>query len=146
MANLSSIQTLTELSIRASEQAVTRLGQANQEHARAVDKLKVLQNYHQSYAQQMQMEMAKGLNLGAYHNYVGFLASLEQAVNQQQQDVARKLQQVELQRREWQHCERQRLSYATLRDRMLQQQQQQANRREQKLNDEFAERSFRRML
>lgn len=146
MANLSSIQTLTELSVRASEQAMARLGKANQEHSQAMEKLNILQDYHQSYARQLQQDMSNGLPLNQYHNYVGFLASLEKAVAQQQMEVARKLNQVEQQRREWQQCERKRLSFSTLKNRIQSHQQSLENRRDQKLNDEFAERSYRRVL
>ena len=146
MALKSSIHTLSELSARQSEEAIARLGRANQNFTQAQEKLKILQEYQQNYALRMQQDMANGLNITHYNNYVGFLANLEKAVAQQQREVAVSQSVVEQHRREWQECERKRLSFETLKTRAHTRQHRIDNLREQKLNDEFAERSKRVLL
>ena len=146
MANLSSIHTLTELCTRQSEEAVVRLGQANQNHHNALEKLQILKDYHHNYAERLQDDMANGLNMNHYNNFVGFLSNLEKAVAQQEREVSLSLYVLEQQRNEWQQYERKRLSFDTLKSRAVKKQQNIENRREQKLNDEFAERSKRIIL
>lgn len=146
MASISSIHTLSELSARQSEEAIARLGKANQNFTKAQEKLRILQEYQQTYAIRLQQDMANGLDISHYSNYVGFLTSLEKAVAQQRHEVAVSQYLVEQQRLEWQQCERKRLSFETLKTRAHTRQVRIDNQREQKLNDEFAERSKRVML
>lgn len=123
-----------------------RLGKANQNFTKAQEKLRILQEYQQTYALRLQQDMANGLDISHYSNYVGFLTSLEKAVAQQRHEVAVSQYLVEQQRLEWQQCERKRLSFETLKTRAHTRQVRIDNQREQKLNDEFAERSKRVML
>ena len=146
MASISSIDTLSDISRRASEEAIARLGQANQNLQKAQQKLSILHDYHQSYKQRLQHDMQSGLTISHYNNYVGFLANLEKAVDQQRREVAMSEQIVEQHRAQWQLCERKRLSFETLKTRANSQRLIKENRREQKLNDEFAERSKRSFI
>ena len=146
MASGSALQTLTDLSTRQSTEAATRLGLANAAHAEAIQKLQLLLDYRQTYAQRLQQDMRNGLQMLNYHNYQHFLSALDKAVEQQQQAVQRQLHQVEQQRQAWQHCERKRLAFATLNTRTHNRKLIQEQKREQKLNDEFAGRQQERPI
>ena len=138
MASVSALQTLNDLTARNSAEAAARLGQANAAHADALNKLQFLVEYRHSDAQRLQQDMSMGLSMSNYHNYQHFLSSLDKAVVQQQQAVDRQLRQVQQQQREWQHCEQKRLAFTTLINRAEHRRFQQEQKREQKLNDEFA--------
>lgn len=141
MASITAIQTLTDLCVRQAEEVATRLGQANAQHNKSLQKLQLLKDYRQSYAQKFQDEMGLGLGMSHYSNYLCFLANLDKAVAQQNQEVALNQHILDQLKREWQETERKRLSYETLKSRYQTKQIAADNKREQKLNDEFAMRS-----
>lgn len=141
MANLNAIQTLTDLAARQSEEAATRLGQANNATAQAQQKLELLQEYRKSYADQLQAQMAQGLSMSGYSNFQKFLSTLDQAIAQQMQTLQNSHHLVEKHRNEWQLSEKKRLSFNTLTQRAEQAQLRKETKREQKQTDEYASRA-----
>lgn len=140
MANLNAIQTLTDLATRECEEVAIRLGQANQAREQAKQKLELLEDYRQGYAQQLQEQMAQGVTLGGFSNFQKFLASLDHAIAQQKQLVQNSELVVNKYRSEWQQSERKRLSFKTLTQRAEINQQRKENKYEQKQTDEHASR------
>jgi flagellar FliJ protein len=140
MTKLNAIQTLTDLAARECEEVAIRLGQANQAREQARQKLELLEDYRNSYAQQLQDQMSQGLNLSGFSNFQKFLASLDHAIAQQKQLVQNSELVVNRYRGEWQQSERKRLSFKTLTQRAEISRQRKENKYEQKQTDEHASR------
>ncbi|HWT70872.1 MAG TPA: flagellar export protein FliJ [Oxalicibacterium sp.] len=142
MANPSALETLIELAVRDSDEAAKRLGKCVATAAEAEQKLELLKQYREDYAQRFQQNLTSGLSANGYHNYQVFLAKLEQAITGQQQVVQDAHQRVERERSAWQACERKRMSYDTLATRAQKAQQVKENKRDQKQMDEHAARQL----
>lgn len=142
MTNAKVISKLTELSARESDQVAKRLGQANLQHAQAEEKLKLLSQYREGYAAQLQQQMGQGLTVIDFNNTQQFLLSLDQAITQQDRMVQYSLQRVKTEHGQLQAAERKRLSYDTLEERCKQTLRNDEKKREQKQTDEFAARKY----
>jgi flagellar FliJ protein len=142
MANPSALETLIELAVRETDDAAKRLGKCMAAAAEAEQKLTLLTQYREDYAQRFQQNLTSGLSASGYHNYQVFLAKLEQAIAGQQQLVQDAHQRVERERSAWQACERKRMSYDTLATRAQKAQQVKENKRDQKQMDEHAARQL----
>lgn len=146
MANINAIQTLIDLTTQQSEAAATRLGLANKARSEAQQKLTMLEEYRNEYAQQLQDQLSQGLSSGGYTNFKQFIAKLDQTIYQQQQIVHNSLYPVEKHRADWQASERKRLSYSTLTKRAETALRHKENKHDQKQTDEHASRIKMRRL
>jgi flagellar FliJ protein len=146
MANINAIQTLIELCSQQSEEAATRLGLANKTRTEAQQKLSMLEEYRNEYAEQLQVQLSQGLNAVGYSNFKQFIATLDQTINQQKHVVQNSLILVENHRTDWQASERKRLSYSTLTKRAETALRHQENKHDQKQTDEHASRIKMRRL
>lgn len=140
MANPSVIETLIELTSQQSEEAAKRLGHATRNSEQAQEKLDLLLQYRQEYADRLQQQMSQGLNMAGYANFQSFIHGLERAIAQQTVALQQTRRQVEQERTSWQQHERKRLSYGTLVQRAQQEALRKASRYEQKQTDEQASR------
>lgn len=141
MIRLDAIQLLTDLITQQSEEASLRLGRAISALDAARQKLVLLEDYHKSYADQLQLRLSEGLNVSSYYNFQAFMLTLANAINQQQQQVQKCQHVVDVERKAWQEHERKRLSYDVLHQQAKTELKNQANKREQKETDEYAARN-----
>ena len=146
MATINAIQTLIDLSTQQSELEATRLGLANKARTEAQEKLSMLEEYRNEYAERFQQQLAQGLSSGSYINFKQFIATLDQTIIQQQQIVQNSHHRVEKHRADWQESERKRLSYSTLTKRAEIALRHKENKRDQKQTDEHASRVKMRQL
>jgi len=146
MATLNAIQILINLSSQQSEAAATRLGLANKTRTEAQQKLSMLEEYRNEYAEQLQTQLSQGLSSAGYNNFKQFIATLDQTINQHKHVVQNSLILVEKHRIDWQASERKRLSYSTLTKRAETALRHQENKRDQKQTDEHASRIKMRRL
>lgn len=140
MANLKAIQTLTDLSAQQAEQAATRLAKANQVKQQAEQKLHLLIEFRDSYVERFKSQTTHGLSVSAYQNYQKFIASLNNAIHQQQQIVHNNTLLLMKLKTEWQLQERKKYAYQTLGQRAETQLLHLQNKREQQQCDEQASR------
>ncbi len=138
MASSHALATLMELVERELEQAAERLGHANRTLMEAEEKGGMLYGYRQDYVDNFATMAGKGLPKEAYGNYQNFLGKLEQAIQGQQEVIVNARYQVEKERELWQEVQRKKLSYEVLIKRQEKKAHQQAQRKDQKMMDEYA--------
>ncbi len=140
MANQSAIQTLVELASKEVDEHAKRLGIAIRAHEENEQKLTLLMQYREDYANRCQQDLSTGLTTQGYQNFRVFLNKLDDAIDGQRGIIKHSIKHVDAERSAWQAAERKRMSFGTLEQRAQQQAQQQAVRREQKETDEYASR------
>jgi flagellar FliJ protein len=142
MADISALNTLIELATTEVDDAAARLGRAVRAAEDARQKLSLLGNYRDDYAQRFQHTMANGFTPMAYRNFQGFMDKLDQAINGQQQVVRDAEYRVEQERSNWRESERKRISFDALATRAKTAADQKVAKREQKQTDEQAARKL----
>lgn len=140
MAKPSVLPTLIELATRESDEAAKRLATALRAHEEARQKLDLLLGYQRDYAERCQTSLAQGMSATQFSNYRAFMQKLDQAIAGQDRVVVDALARVDQARAAWCAAEQKKLSYATLNDRACKEQLRIDAIREQKQNDEFANR------
>jgi len=141
MASKSALDTLIELASAETDEAARRLGNAIRATERAEKKLELLQKYRDDYSSRFQARMTQGVSPMGYRNFQAFIGKLDEAIAGQQQVVLDAEQGVTREKGAWQESERKRMSYDTLASRQLRQELKLENKRDQKLNDEYAARA-----
>lgn len=142
MATSSALDTLIELASKESDEAAKRLGRCMKAVEEAEQKLALLTQYRDDYADRFQQSLSTGLTAMGYHNFQLFMDKLEQAISSQQLVLRETHLRVERERAAWQVSERKRMSYGTLANRALKARQQAESKRDQKQTDEHAARLF----
>jgi len=141
MAHPSALDTLIELAQRESDAAATRLGAALKAVDEAEQKLQMLLGYREDYAARLDAAQATGITPFAYHNFIAFVAKLDNAIGGQREVLKHAQYKGELEKAAWQESERKRLSYRTLTERAAAEALKAENKRDQKMMDEHAARS-----
>ncbi|OSM94569.1 flagellar export protein FliJ [Lonsdalea populi] len=137
---------LRELAQQEVDDAATLLGQIRQSHVQAQRQLDMLLGYEDDYRVQLQQTMSSGINSSNWYNYQQFIKTLELAIEQHRKQLAVWAQRLDQAMKAWQ-AKRQRLNaFETLKERAAQELLVRENRRDQKLMDEFAQRSSLRKL
>ncbi len=134
------LHTLVELAEKESSQLAIRLSAAVRAHQEQAQKLTLLLQYREDYAQRYEQGLSSGLGITHHQNFRDFLYRLDEAIDGQRLLANQAESQALVERNAWQDAERKRLSFDTLVQRAQQQQQQMSERRDQKANDEFATR------
>lgn len=136
--------TLRNLAQEAVEQAAQRLGQARQAQQAAEQQLTMLLNYQDEYRQKLNSTLSGGMESSRWQNYQQFIATLEQAIEQQRQQLLQWGRKVDHAVKQWQDHQQRLNAYDTLHTRAQNAELQLENKRNQKLMDEFAQRSTQR--
>jgi len=145
MAKLTSLPTLIDLATDGVDKAGKLLQQLTAERSNAEQQLSMLQTYRQDYAERLQKATESGLSASNYHNFRQFIATLDEAISQQNRVVAQIASKLEAGRQQW-HAEKRRLSsYEALRAREARQQAMRDNRTEQIASDEISANLYRRL-
>ncbi|HEY9279633.1 MAG TPA: flagellar export protein FliJ [Eoetvoesiella sp.] len=145
MAKHSSLNTLIDLAKNDADEAAKQLQRLAGSRDDAQQQLSTLQVYRQDYAERLHRATETGLSASNYHNFRQFIATLDEAISQQNRVVAQLDLKLENGRKQW-HAEKRRLSsFETLLSRQVQQQTVRDNRNEQRANDEISANQFRRI-
>ncbi|MAL01983.1 flagellar export protein FliJ [Neopusillimonas maritima] len=144
MAKNSALTTLIDLTKDKTNDVAKQLQNLTSSRQSAHEQLETLHTYRQDYAQRLQQAMTTGLSAANYHNFRQFIATLDEAISQQNKVVAQIDANVELRKKEWVDQKRQLSSYETLLSRQERQAAQRENRIEQRTNDELSMNLFRR--
>jgi flagellar FliJ protein len=145
MREHSSLPTLIDLAQNQADDAAKALQLLTTEKSKAENQLQALHDYRLDYAQRLQQATEGGLSASNYHNFRQFIATLDQAISQQNKVVAQIDQKIEAGKQRW-YAEKRRLSsYEALQSRHTRQRIAQENRKEQLASDETSAALYRRM-
>ncbi|MDS1141137.1 flagellar export protein FliJ [Pusillimonas sp. SM2304] len=145
MAKHSALPTLIDLAQNGADEAGKQLQLLMNERNNAETQLSTLQVYRQDYAERLQKATENGLSASNYHNFRQFIATLDEAISQQNRVVAQIDSKLEHGRQRW-YSEKRRLnSFEALQTRQTQQQLVRDNRAEQLVSDEFSANMYRRV-
>lgn len=142
MTNKPPLTILIELAQSKTDEAARRLGQLQNAHTSAADKLQMLVEYRQEYLDQMQQQMRGGLSAAQLRNFQNFIATLDGAIAQQRALTLQADGRLTHGRTDWQYTKRRLSSFDTLADRAYQQNLLILNKRDQRDSDERAARQF----
>lgn len=137
---------LRDLAQDGVEQAAQQLGQVRQAQQAAEQQLSMLLNYQDEYRQKLNCTLSEGMGSASWQNYLQFIGTLEQAISQHRQQLVQWSEKVERAVKQWQDKQQRLNAFETLNTRALTAEQMLENKREQKLMDEFAQRSSQRNL
>src|SRR5690606_3912637 len=144
MASMSSLNTLIDLAKDGADKVGKQLRQLTSERNNAETQLSTLHDYRLDYANRLQKATETGLSASNYHNFRQFIATLDEAISQQNRIVAQMDAKIEQGRQQW-YAEKRRLSsFEALQTRQSHQQQLRNNRHEQLASDEVSANLYRR--
>lgn len=141
--NQSSLNALIELATEKRDAAAAELGALHGERARSQSQLDALIAYRAEYGERLARAMAAGLSMHRLDNDQRFLASLDEAIAQQEQIVANSEHRLADGKSQWQDRQRRLKSFDALAERRRVSDARREARREQQDNDEAAGRSSR---
>lgn len=136
------LATLIELAQSNADEATRRLGQLQNAHTSAAEKLDLLHQYRQEYQDQLQVHLQDGVSAAHLRNFRQFICTLDTAIEQQLALTTQADTRLAHGRTDWQHTKRRQCSFDTLAERLHQQEVTSLNRREQRDCDEHAARQF----
>ncbi|CAI0790045.1 Flagellar fliJ protein [Serratia quinivorans] len=146
MKSQSPLITLRDLAQEAVEQATQQLGQVRKAQQAAEQQLSMLLNYQDEYRQKLNNQLSGGMESSNWQNYQQFIGTLEQAITQHRQQLTQWGEKVESAVKHWQDKQQRLNAFETLHTRAQSAQLQLENKRDQKLMDEFAQRSAQRNI
>lgn len=132
------LKPLLNLAQQRNDAAAKILGQLNQQHQSATDKLNLLIKYKQDYEARFQILMRNGLDKAALRNFQNFINRLDEAIAQQRELINQSILSVQAGRAEWLDARRQMQSFEMLEQRHEADIHKRAEKAEQKLHDEYA--------
>lgn len=140
MATLSALNTLIDLANKAADEAAKVLGVALTAGEEARQKLELLMQYRNDYADRCQNDLSAGMSATQFNNFQVFMHKLDHAITGQQKVVADSQMRIAQARTAWQACEQKKMSFVTLADRASKEDARRELWRDQKQNDEHAAR------
>jgi flagellar FliJ protein len=140
MATTHPLETLQTRAEDATTIAMTKLAEMLAGLRDAESRLAMLVRYRDEYREKMNKSSQGGVSIVELNNFRTFLARLEEAVAQQQADVAHWQTAAECSREAWRGADRQARSYGVLNERRHERSASAAARGEQKQSDELAAR------
>lgn len=144
MTNAASLGVLIDQAANDTEAAFRQIQTTTGELHRAKQQLSELYGYRTDYTQRLQSTSQTGLSSSNYQNFRRFIATLDQAIMQQNGVVAQIETRLERERNQWRAHKRRLNSYEALRARNLCQQRARENRMEQRASDEISSNLARR--
>lgn len=144
MTKKPALNLLLDVANDAVDAAAKVMKTAAHERDKASEQLELLHNYRLDYAQRLAQSGQGGLTATNYLNFQRFLATLDDAISQQNSIVAQSESRLEAGRQQW-YAEKRRLgAFETLHTRQKQQLAVLESRREQRASDEIAANLYRR--
>ncbi|MBA1277361.1 MULTISPECIES: flagellar export protein FliJ [Pseudomonadaceae] len=129
-----------DMAERAERDAAGQFGQGQTQLSQAETKLGELRQYFSDYQQQWMSQGSQGVSGQWLVNYQRFLSQLESAIAQQQRSVDWHRNNLDKLREQWQQRRARLDGLRKLVDRYIQEARTAADKREQKLLDEFSQR------
>ncbi len=133
---------LIELAQTKTDEATRRLGQLQNAHTSATEKLEMLVQYRKEYLDQFNGQMQGGLPSAHVRNFQNFIATLDGAIEQQRALTLQADTRLGHGRSDWQNNKRRLTSFDTLADRVRQQEIIATHKKEQQDSDERSARQF----
>ncbi len=143
MSHTLPLATLIELAQNRTDEATRRLGELQNAHIGAAEKLEMLLQYRQEYYDQFQVQMRDGVSSARWRNFQHFIGMLDDVIEQQRELAIQADAKLEDGRSDWRQSKRRLTSFDTLADRVHQQEVAALDKQEQRDNDEHAARQFR---
>jgi len=140
MASPSALNTLIDLAHKETAEAAKQLGLALRVGDEAVQKLDLLLQYRNDYAERCQSNLTSGISTTHFNNFQMFMQKLDHAISGQQKVVNDTQLRIAQARAAWQACEQKKMSFVTLAERANKEQSRRELWRDQKQNDEHAAR------
>lgn len=138
MPRSSALDTLTDLTREAVENASLSLARSRRNQQQAQGQLNTLQSYRQEYSHRLQQTMQEGMEPASLLNYQAFLRSLDDAIDRARQSLGEQARQVGQHQQHWLEQQRKLNSYDTLVNRRVQAEQLRDSRSDQRLTDELS--------
>jgi len=138
MATHSSLAILIGQAKSEADAAFRHLQQLTSDRQNAQNQLSALRSYRQDYASRLQNASEEGLSASNYHNFRRFIATLDEAIVQQNGLMAQIEQRIQIGLQNWQARKRRLNSYEALLDRENRERRARENRSEQRANDEIS--------
>ncbi|HUH88905.1 MAG TPA: flagellar export protein FliJ [Pusillimonas sp.] len=134
---------LIDLARTDMDDAARRLAQLVEARRGAEQQLEALHSYRKDYAERLLQETKTGLTASNYHNFRQFIATLDDAISQQNTILEQMDAKLRTGQESWKAEKRRLSSFETLQTRQLRQEAVHESRREQRMNDEISARGFR---
>ncbi len=131
-----SLQPLVHLAQQKNDAATKKLGQLNQQHQTAQEKLDALQQYRKDYQVKFQEEAKAGMSPVDMKNFQDFIGRLDQAIRQQTSVIDKTKAGVQTGRSELMDTTRKMKSFDTLAQRHVEAEKKIEAKSEQKIQDE----------
>lgn len=138
MAKLFPLQPLVNLAQQKNDAATRKLGQLNQQHQTAQDKLDALQQYRKDYQAKFQEAIQGGMEPADLRNFQDFINRLDEAIQQQQGMTERTKNGVQTGRHELMDTTRKMKSFDTLAQRHVEAEKKLEAKSEQRIQDEHS--------
>lgn len=140
MGKSRTLNMLVDLARNDTDEAARELAQLFKSRQEAEQQLEALHSYRLDYAERLQQVSKTGLTASNYHNFRQFIATLDEAISQQNKILEQLDARLQQGRDSWQAEKRRLSSFETLQTRQLRQQAVLESRREQRLSDEISTR------
>ena len=131
-----SLQPLVNLAQQRNDAATKKLGQLNQQHQTAQEKLAALQQYRKDYQLKFQEAAKSGMTPDDMKNFQDFIGRLDQAIQQQSAVIEKTKANVQNGRSELMDTTRTMKSFDTLAQRHVEAEKKQEAKNEQRTQDE----------
>lgn len=135
------LTTLKDLAQREVEDAASLLGEMRRGCLRAEEQLKMLLDYQHEYRVSLSNDITQGIASSRWINYQQFIQTLEKAIAQHRQQLARWNEKVDQALNVWRQKKQRLRTWQTLQDRQTTAALLAENRLDQKKMDEFAQRA-----
>lgn len=132
------LQAVLDLARQRTEAAAARVSVQSARRAEAEQKRELLARYHADYWERMQRSQRSGVSMAMLRDFQAFVAKLEFAIRQQEEDVARAHAAWQAAQDEWLEMRRKQQALEVLEARHLTSELERDARREQREQDEFA--------
>ena len=142
MAAPSALSLLIEQAQERVDEAARILAKHISQRKASQDKLQMLQTYRQEYQQRLEGSAREGVAPHELLNFRDFIAKLDTAITQQENEVGYWDETVQASQQNWLGEQRKLKSYDVLDKRRVSQAQDKENKLQQKQNDEFSMNSY----
>jgi flagellar FliJ protein len=138
------LEPLVKFAEERREAAAQELQRHRAQLTQAEEKLRQLQGFLADYQARLGQTAVQGVSVQTLIDFQQFIGKLEVAIRSQSEDVVRCRQHWENAQEVWMERERELKAYLALRDRHDREELRKDNRRDQRMQDEFAQNSQRR--
>lgn len=144
MPDRKQLEFLENMAAEQADAQAVQLAKARQQLAAAEKQLEMLKKYMGGYRNQLGEKLGASMNVEMLRGHQRFMVNIENAVRQQELEVARRRTNADAVQRAWQASERRRQGFRIMSTKLVQKEARAADRVLQKQSDEFAARGAQR--